>query len=297
MIAATLLLCMLAHSAANSHAQNTHNESAAKPDTAEQSTEAILWLGNMTEARKAHESAVIRLALEKSRDRYGPYQLSINTTQYSHPRAVRNLRDGVVAQVATAPELTYRLDTQEQPLITIPIPLLNGLLGSRKIIIRRDRVEDFAAVHTLEQLQQFNAGLGFDWLDRDYFNQAGLPFTRGADISQLLNMLVHGRFDYLPLGSMEAAPTLAASEHSEQLMILDELIIHYPFPVYVQVSRNHPTLAARLKLGLERAQEDGSLAQLFDQHYGAFETAVKPSRIIELQHNQQRAVNETQTLP
>ncbi|WP_157471605.1 type 2 periplasmic-binding domain-containing protein [Gilvimarinus agarilyticus] len=267
------------------------------PTSGNTDSEFTLWIGNMTEARKSHESAVVRLALDKSRDHYGPYKLTLNTAPFSRPRAIRNLRDGEIAQIVTAPELTYRMASDEQPLITIPIPLLKGLLGSRVAIVRRERAAQFAEVHSVKQLQQFNAGLGFDWLDRDFFRDAGLPFTSGADIDQLFNMLVHGRFDYLPLGSIEAAPTLAASGHAAQLTIVDDLLIHYPLPVYVQVSHNRPELAARLRFGLERARRDGSLNALFEQHYGAFRRTAKNAYTIELHKHEHPAFSERRTSP
>lgn len=289
MITLALLVSMPLHTIAS---QSSSSDGAK--------TEVSLWIGNMTETRKAHETAAVRLALEKSRDRYGSYHLSINSNKLSRPRAIRNLSDGKIIQVVTAPELTYRIETDEQPLITIQIPLLQGLLGNRKAIIRRDRAKDFADIQTLEQLKRFNAGLGFDWLDRDYFRSSDLPFTIGADVEQLFNMLAHGRFDYLPLGSTEVTSALAASEHTEQLMVVDNFLIHYPLPVYVyvQVSRSCPDLADRLKLGLERAAKDGSLDNLFNQYYGEFEAVDADVVIIELSNRPSASPpNERQTSP
>ncbi|WP_339617091.1 hypothetical protein [uncultured Gilvimarinus sp.] len=292
--AATLLLCH-AVSAAGPQAAT---QSASEPGDNSTATEVTLWIGEVSESRKAHETAVIKLALEKSRERYGPFELKITNRSLSRPRTIRNFSEGSMAQVVTAPALAYRVDSDEQPLKAIPIPLLQGLLGRRQAIVRRDREADFTEVKNLEQLRQFNAGLGFDWIDQDYFRDAKLPFTVGSSINQLFNMLAHGRFDYLPLGILEAEKALAASEHAAQLVIVDNLIIHYPLPVYAQVSHNHPEIAKRLTFGLELAREDGSLEALFDQYYGEFNAVGADVVIIELSdHSPSAALSAKQTSP
>lgn len=262
--AATILACQ-SLSAASSQTANQDTPIANK---ATKNTEVTLWMGNVSEVRKAHETEVVRLALEKSRERYGPYQLKITQTSLSRPRTIRTFGESDVAQVVTSTALAYKVDSGEQPLVIIPIPLLQGLLGSRQAIVLRQRAGDFATLKTLTQLRQFSAGLGFDWLEPDLFRDAELPFTTGVNIGQLFNMLAHGRFDYLPLGVLEASSALAAVKHPEQFTIVDNLIIRYPLPVYVQVSRHRPDLIERLTFGLERARDDGSLTALFNQHYG-----------------------------
>lgn len=292
-VAAAILICPPL-SAATPNA--TEQDAGAPADNAK-TTEITLWAGSVSEARKAHETEVVKLALEKSRDRYGPYHLKVISTLLSRPRTIRNLSEGSIAQVVTAPALAYRVASKEQPLITIPIPLLQGLLGNRKAIVRRDRAADFANIKTLAQLRQFNAGIGVDWLDQDYFRDAGLAFTIGTDISQLLNMLTHDRFDYLPLGILEASSALAASEHANELVIVDNFTLHYPMPVYAQVSHNYPDIAERLTLGLERARDDGSLTALFNRHYGQLTNANLEAVTIELTGQQPAPPNERQTSP
>lgn len=276
--AATLLLCQSLNAA---NAEATQQNTTGPTDTAG-ATEIKLWIGGVSESRKAHETAVIRLALEKSRERYGPYELKVTNSTLSRPRTIRNFSEGTMAQVVTAPALAYRVDSDEQPLIIIPTPLLQGLLGRRQAIVRRDQAADFAKIKSLAQLRQFTAGLGFDWIDQEFFRDAELPFTTGASITQLFNMLAHGRFDYLPLGVLEAEQALAQSEHAAQLVIVDNLIVYYPLPVYAQISHNHPHITERLTFGLEAARKDGSLNALFDQYYGEFNNADADLVVIEL---------------
>lgn len=250
--------------------------------TAPSSQQVTLWIGSASKARKAHELEVVKLALQKSRDRYGPYQLHITESTLSRPRTVRIFAENDLAQVVTSTAKAYQLDQQESPLISIRIPLLHGLLGSRQAIVLKEHAEAFSRIKTFAQLRQQSAGLGFDWYEVDIFNAAGLPFTTGANIQQLLGMLAHRRFDYLPLGLLEASTALANIDHPERFAIVDDLIIHYPLKVYMQVSRYYPHLLERLTYGLTKAQQDGSLEALFNQHYGEIVNSTDGAHVIHL---------------
>jgi hypothetical protein len=253
----------------------------APASSAPASQQVTLWIGSASKARKAHELEVVKLALQKSRDRYGPYQLHITESTLSRPRTVRFFAENV-AQVVTSTAKAYQLDQQESPLIAIRIPLLYGLLGSRQAIVLKEQAEAFARIKTFDQLRQKSAGLGFDWYEVEIFNAAGLPYTTGAGIEPLLGMLAHRRFDYLPLGMLEASTALANIDNPERFAIVEDLIIHYPLKVYMQVSRYYPQLLERLTYGLTKAQQDGSLEALFNQHYGEIVKHTAGAHVINL---------------
>lgn len=238
---------------------------------AQESTEvdrATLWMGNVTQTRIEHESQVVELALEKSRDRYGDYVLTLDPSPYSQSRAFRSLSEGESINIVSAPALTYYQPGQQRPLITIDVPLLRGLLSERLAIVRHQDAAAFSRIDSLEELSQLSAGMGFDWSDRFFFQHNGLELVTGNNLEQLFTMLAHGRFDYLPLGRLEAAKSLARSGHQDTLTIAPEPVIQYPNPIYLQVSATRPELAERLRYGLEVARRDGSLDALFQRHYG-----------------------------
>ena len=229
-------------------------------------TVAIFWNGDMTQERVQHESEVIKLALEKSRDKYGDYVFRINSTLLSNQRVERELRDGDTINLTSSP--IWMINERENPpLVVIPIPIARGLLGYRKCIVRKADLPRFANIKTVEDLRELTAGLVGTWTDVDIFEGAGLSWQGGKTIEQLHSMLVRSRFDYLPLGSIEVEQSLENSPYREQLAIVPDLIIYYPLPVLVQVSVNRPLLAERIEYGLRKSQADGSLDKLFDKHY------------------------------
>jgi hypothetical protein len=228
---------------------------------------AIFWNGDMTEGRVQHETQVIKLALEKSRTKYGDYAFRVNSTLLSNQRVERELREGQTINLTSSPIWMVN-QSDDPPLIVIPVPIAHGLLGYRRCIVRKADLPRFAHIKTLEDLQKVTAGLVNTWTDVNIFEASGLAWHGGKTIEQLHSMLARSRFDYLPLGSIEVEQSLENSPYREQLAIVPNLIIYYPLPILVQVSVNQPLLAERLEYGLRKSQDDGSLDRLFDQHYG-----------------------------
>ncbi len=254
-------------------------------DTPESPQVVPLWVWGITSTRIAYEEAVIGLALERTRADYGDFLLIQDNEHRSIERAIRELRDGKTIAMRNAP--IWRVNLQPDPPMTvIPTPLANGLMGYRRLIVRREDLPRFQAIQSLDDLRQFSAGQGAGWSDIAVLQHADLPVVEGANIAQLYTMLTRKRFDYFPLGALEVEDSLAASGYAEQLAIVPELVIYYPLHIHIQVSVNRPELSERLTLGLASAKRDGSLDALFEEHYGDFlETLRTPTpRVIVLEN-------------
>ncbi|MDO3387559.1 hypothetical protein QWI17_17080 [Gilvimarinus sp. SDUM040013] len=256
---------------------------AAQPPNASTPDRVVLTPGSSSVERTRYESAVVELALNKSKARFGDYTLVYHDIAYSRTRTTRLLTEGNEVNVITAPHLALDPKLPPNALTTIRIPLLKGMLGKRQLIVRRDRLAEFEQIENLTQLRQFTAGLGFDWSDNLFFERNQLPFFTGTSIAQLFNMLRHQRFDYFPLGLVEASSALANSGMAQELAIVENVMIEYPLPVYIQVSANKPQLAQRLEFGLQQAQADGSLQALFNYHYGDLAERTKHALVLPLQ--------------
>lgn len=252
------------------------------PASANSAEQVHLWAGGMSTERVAYESAAIELALEKTRSEFGDYQMTIVAEERSNERAIRELREGAVINLTSAPVWPVNLDP-DPPMTIVPIPLARGLMGYRRLVVRNESLENFSSLRSLNDLREHPAGLGRGWSDVLVFEQADLPVVEGTSVSQLYSMLARKRFDYLPLGSLEVEESLQASGLADQLSIVPDLLIYYPLPIYPQVSVSRPELAKRISTGLEIAAADGSLEELFDTHYGSRVTelrAMKPRILV-----------------
>lgn len=257
-----------------------------QPNADEASSErALLWTGGMTQVRQPYESAVVELALELTRESHGDYHFEMNHTPFSAGRAEREMRRGEVIDLVSAP-LWPTTSADDPPLITIPIPIARGLMGYRLSVVREEKRAAFETITSKEQLRRFTAGLGRDWQEATTFDHNHLPWYAGTDVAQLYTMLERARFDYLPLGSLEARATLDQMALEDELVIAETPIIYYALPVFLQVSTSRAELAERLETGLQEARDSGRLDALFDEHYGELveQLARKNPQVIELEN-------------
>ncbi|WP_143247473.1 diguanylate cyclase [Agaribacterium haliotis] len=148
----------------------------------------------------------------------------------------------------------------EQQLRAVRIPIFKGLLGYRLLVIRSGEEKRFAKVETLQDLRRFRAGMGERWGDRPVLEDAGIPLILSSRGRYLWNMLIRGRFDYLPLGLHE--PWQDLLRFDKQLSVEPSLMLVYPMALYFYVNKNDERLFLALNEGLEAAIADGSYDRL-----------------------------------
>lgn len=217
-------------------------------------------LGSGADRRHDYYVAALKLALEKSEQRYGGYRLRPNTMDAPQERLLRLISTGESLDVMWS--MTTR--ERETYLRPVRIPLLKGLMGYRVLIVRAEDREAFEAIRHKEQLAEKVAGQESDWPDTKILRANDLPVTTAA-YEKLFTMLQHKRFDYFPRAINE--PWSEIEQHSELDLIVDEhLLLHYPTAIYFFVHKDNAALAERLAFGLKAAQADGSFDRLFYKH-------------------------------
>lgn len=154
---------------------------------------------------------------------------------------------------------------REANMIPIKVPIYRGLLGLRLLLIKPQDNEKFKQIKNLKDLKPYVAGHNVHWSDFGVFKANGLKVVSSISYSALFEMLKHGRFDYFSRGVNEVWAEL--DQHSDQLMIADNLVLFYPHPVYFFVAKHRPELAALLEKGLDIATKDGSYQALFQSYY------------------------------
>ncbi|ACA87423.1 type 2 periplasmic-binding domain-containing protein [Shewanella woodyi] len=200
---------------------------------------------------------LLRLALEKSREPYGDYQLQAVVSEMAQARTVQLVQKGELDLVWTMTSID-----RERRLTPVYFPLLKGLMGYRIAIIRRQDKQRFADIESVEELQVIPVGQGSDWPDSDILQKQGFTLVRGAARS-LLSMLNMHRFDYFLRALHE--PWDEVIGHPS-LMIDSSFVIIYPSPIYFFVNPDDKRLAERVEYGLRNALLDGSFEALFNHH-------------------------------
>lgn len=190
-------------------------------------------------------------------------------------RVVRELQRGRLLDI-------YWLGTtleREETLRAIPIPLMRGLLGYRRFIIRKQMIGKFDQVKSLADLRQYTACQGLGWPDTDIMRASGLTVKTSPRVENIFRQLASGRCDYFPRGYFETFTEIAErTQVYPDLTTYSTLILHYPFPVYFFVNKDNKELAQWITTGLERMIDSGEFERYIAHHpftEGVFPLAIQ----------------------
>ncbi|WP_039918673.1 type 2 periplasmic-binding domain-containing protein [Cellvibrio mixtus] len=221
--------------------------------------------------RDQYQFELLKLALEKTRNTYGDYQLIRVDQKITSLRASREVSRGNLINIEATPNWTTDTvpsEIKRDKRIAVKIPILHGLLGYRRLVIRKNDLEKFNAITQESQLQKLVAGQGKDWEDVFIYRSNGYQVNDEADYYKLFAMLAAGRIDYIPLSTIEVENFIQKfGKYSQDVTVAPGILIYYPFPVLFQVSIRYPELAQRVEKGLIKAKSDGSMDKLFQSYF------------------------------
>ncbi len=200
---------------------------------------------------------LLDLALSKSATDYeiiSPYK--DKTTEINEARGEVEVISGILDI-----EFLSTTKQRESSMIPIRIPIYQGILGLRLLLVKPSMNRDLSRVNNLQSLRSFTAGHGVHWGDLPVYGANNLPVVTSNQYESLFKMLIGGRFDYFARGVNEIWAEL--DRYSKDLVVADKVMLFYPHPVYFFISKHRPELALLVGQGLEIAIEDGSYRQLF----------------------------------
>jgi len=162
----------------------------------------VKYLGNNTNSiSEEYYLAVIESALKVTEATYGPYQLVFTQQQLSSERKHDLLVDGEKVNV----DRLVGFPSQKGPrkgLIRVEVPLLNGVMGYRILLIRKEDQVRFSSIGTLDELRKLPMGFGKGWEGHVYkFN--GFSVAEPLNMTMLLKMLAGRRYHFVPLSVIE----------------------------------------------------------------------------------------------
>jgi hypothetical protein len=231
--------------------------------------EAMRYLHNAPESpldrRYEYHWKILETALEKTRAKYGPYVLA-TADPMSEKRQAFELEHATgaltVMYLGTTPAM-------ERTLLPVRIPVDRNLGGYCVLLIRRERLPDFAGIDGLAGLQAFRFGLGLDWIDVGILRASGLRVVTGSSYEGLFDMLNNGRFDVFLRGAIEVIDELKPRQaRFPDLTIEPGLILYYPMPMYFWFSKTAEgrMLALRAEEGMRTMIADGTYDRIFAEY-------------------------------
>lgn len=226
---------------------------------------------------------ILRTALEKTVDLYGPYRMEPSPARMTSLRYSQELAAGRTPNIIWTSTSVER----ETALRPIRIPLRKGLLSYRLSLIRADRQERISQIENLADLRQLELAQGVGWGDIQIYEANGIR-VRTSNYESLFLLVEAGRVDMFPRGIGEIFDEFdARKDELPHLAIERDLMLHYPWPYYFFVHNEDKELAERLETGLRRMIDDGSFDAIF-QRYNAESLAraqLAQRRVIELENH------------
>lgn len=212
------------------------------------------------DVRNDYPVALLSLALNKTGVRY---QLLPSDRIMLQGKALRQLRENRSVDIVWSMTDAQR----ETELLPIRIPITKGLIGWRVFLIHRDKQTAFSDIQTLSALQRYIPVQGEDWPDTKILQSNGFDVETATQYLDTFNVLARFQADFYPRSVVEVLSELQMDAIDSDLIIEQELAIHYPSAMYFFVNKSNPTLAKLIETGLQRAIDDGSFDQLFELNY------------------------------
>lgn len=217
---------------------------------------------------------LLKLALVKSRDRYGPYKLSI-TNEMIIDRALNRLSmhevPNSVRMLLPQPKVN-----STKNIAPIPFPITLGIFGYRVCFHSDSIKDDLAAVEDISQLNKYNYLLGKGWVDVRILRDNGFKVEEiGLDEIGLQRSIktIYQRLDsdQQNLFCRSVGEVLSEKKYYnkiESIYLNKTIAIYYPLPFFYYTNVNDSRIAERIYYGLQKAYADGSMIILWDEFVG-----------------------------
>lgn len=194
---------------------------------------------------------------------YGPFEF-INPPKMTIGRKIEQLIENKgITIISKAANLE-----REHKLLPIRLPLLDSLLGYRVCLIRKGSQTKFDNIHSLEDWKASGVviGSGTHWGDTPILEANGLNVSKALNRASLAKMLKAERFDCFHRGIHQIEKDFTKDD-SKGLVVEKRILLVYPYRSLFFVSRKNPALAERIKVGYERAIQDGTWQAFLETYY------------------------------
>ncbi|WP_375748687.1 ABC transporter substrate-binding protein [Vibrio sp. HN007] len=222
------------------------------------------WNGNKSQVRQEHELKILEAILEATSDDTD-YQLINDPTDYPNAEDEGDIfHKGADLLVTVAGNKKF----EGRAFIPVNIPIANGILGNRILIIREQDQAVFSTI-TETELKTQRAGIPATWADADLFRHNGYNVVEKGLFEEVFQRLKSNEFDYVSLGANEVESIyLDMAESLGGLKIEADLKLYYPFPLIFYVHPERADLAQMIAHGLKKIKESCEYDELFEEYYG-----------------------------
>jgi len=225
-----------------------------------------------------YEVPLIVLAMEKTREEYGDFKLNPLDTQMTLSREMEQM----VANAYPNFIQSHGFERNMDPALTyIEFPIYLGLLSYRTCFTSASKLDALSRVNNIDDLRLFSQGSGIGWTDTTVLRHNDINVVEVANEFSLIKMTAKGRIDLFCRGGSEILSEYERYDFVKGLEYDRSIAMYYPMPIFLYTNVENKRLVERMRLGIRRAYEDGSLRKLWEHNFKrGFEFQQLPSRTI-----------------
>jgi len=214
--------------------------------------------------RHEHNYELLVMALEASKDKYGPYKVSRSYRSISNDRILPELIKGEHLSVG----VSMPKDEWQGKTNVVPFPILKGLASYRLFFCLSKNKGTLKNALSLQDLRRYKFGQGRGWSTVKILKDNGFKVVYGDSYSSMFKMLAADRYDFLMRGVYEISIERDIfSKTVPGLSVAEGVVIYTYLPLYFNVTKTQPQLAERLEYGLKKAYASGQTEVLFDKYF------------------------------
>lgn len=179
--------------------------------------------------------------------------------------------------------MTWLISTAERDkrYISVDVPLTNGLIGKRVLLIPPEMQSAFNKVSSLDDFRAVDkvAGMGINWFDADVWKSNDLKvYLQDGEWRVLYNLLtVNGKVNYFPRGLNEV---VGESHQNPHLAIEQRLLLVYQRDFKFYLSAEMAPHREKIERALREAEKTGLINRLVEKYWGDAIQQVKPEQRI-----------------
>ncbi|WDP85382.1 MAG: hypothetical protein HUN05_09775 [Desulfobacter sp.] len=184
-----------------------------------------------TDKRYDYDTALLELAMEKTRPTHGPYSLR-PSPEMNFPRAKSVIRNNHYGNFFA--KLSYEdkyKETMDMDFVKFPVDL--GIVGYRIFFVSEQTRKKLSAVTTLDMLKTFTMGQGAGWTDVGILRAGGFKVVAVPTYESLFRMVAWNRFDLLPRGANEILDEYESHKQIKDFTYDTSLCLAYPLGSFI----------------------------------------------------------------
>lgn len=234
------------------------------------------------DGRKTYTNALLQLALDKTVDDYGPYEMQEAGRGLNKARLLRELEQGRFSNMFVRASIS---DDLLQRFTAVPFPLARGLEGYRVAFIRAANDEQEHRFCQVERaaLQRLSIVQGIGWLDTKILQENGFSVQPVSSYENMFSMLHKQRADLFFRAVNEIDVELHSVIQAHKVLREEPcLALYYPLPRFFITDKSNRRNAERIYRGLVKAYNDGSFVKLWERNFASAMTQLQGRQIISL---------------